>query len=229
MAIQTQGFGGTVAEVETNTRAIRTILRPTDIGAQGAFRKAMRNSGALTSLAAGLTAGATIFTFRWAPATTSLLALIKRVQMSATIGLTAFAAGIGQFEGYVARTFSANDTGGITGTVTTNNAKLRTAFATTANATGQIQIANTGQVTAGTRTLDTDPFFTHTFGISTVTCTQVLLPTTMYEQTPTLWPLILATQEGFVINGTMPATGTWNFTVSVDWEEVSSFGSATLT
>lgn len=227
MAIQVQGNGGAVAETETNTRANRVVLRPTDIGAQGAFRKAMRNGGALTSMAAGLAAGSPIYSFRWAPTATTLLALVRRIQMSANNGTTAFAAGISTFEGYVARSFTAADTGGTAATFTTNNAKLRTAFAS--SAIGNIMIATTGTMTAGTRTLDTDPFFSISVGTSATATSQLLTMTDVYAAPTGGWPLVLANQEGFVIQATVPATGTWNFTVAVDWEEVSSFGAATLT
>ena len=50
MALQLQGNGGTVAEVESATRAMRTALRPIDIGSLGSYRKAMTSG----TIAAGL-------------------------------------------------------------------------------------------------------------------------------------------------------------------------------
>ena len=37
MPLQIQGNSGTVAEVEQNTRALRTVLRPNDYGSLGIF------------------------------------------------------------------------------------------------------------------------------------------------------------------------------------------------
>jgi hypothetical protein len=34
--------------------------------------------------------------------------------------------------------------------------------------------------------------------------------------------------EGFVIEATVPATGTWTLALHIDWDEVSSYGPLTL-
>ena len=45
----------------------------------------------------------------------------------------------------------------------------------------------------------------------------------VFEQRPGEWPMILApTGEGFVIQATVPATGTWSFGCGIDWDEVSA-------
>ena len=36
-------------------------------------------------------------------------------------------------------------------------------------------------------------------------------------------PFILAQNEGFNIAATVPATGTWRFSVQVEWEELASY------
>jgi len=36
-------------------------------------------------------------------------------------------------------------------------------------------------------------------------------------------PGVLTENEGFVIEGTVPATGTWTFTIKVDWEELAAY------
>jgi len=35
--------------------------------------------------------------------------------------------------------------------------------------------------------------------------------------------LVLANNEGFVIEATVPATGVWFFDVKVDWEELAAY------
>jgi hypothetical protein len=37
------------------------------------------------------------------------------------------------------------------------------------------------------------------------------------------WPLVLAQNEGFVVQATVPATGTWAFQAIIEWSEVTSF------
>ena len=89
MAIQVQGSGGVVAQVETNTQAIRVVARPNDVGALGAY-----SLGAVSGvMAAGIAANSPIFSFRYGG---SNLVLLKRVLISAANAGTAFAAGVGE-------------------------------------------------------------------------------------------------------------------------------------
>ena len=60
MAIQLQGNGGTVADVDgTNYRALRTTLRPIDYGALGSYRLSLLSG----TMAAGLAANAEVWQF----------------------------------------------------------------------------------------------------------------------------------------------------------------------
>src|SRR6266403_2036985 len=83
------------------------------------------NSG---TMAAGLAGGAPVFSFRYGAAN---LAIIRKVTAEADDITTAFVAGAAKFDLIAARSFTASDTGGTAGTLTTNNGKLRTSFATT--------------------------------------------------------------------------------------------------
>lgn len=224
MAIQTQGNGGTVLEVETGTRASRTTLRPVDVGALGSYGISVKSG----IEAAGLTANSPILAFLWKPAVvTGSLALIKRVKFSAWNLGTGFAVGNFLFDMFVARAFTVQDTGGAAVTLTTNNAKLRSSFATTQAA---IQAGTTGILTAGTRTKDANPLRTLAGVIATGNFATLLPESTeMFVQRPGEQPLILAgTGEGFVIEATVPATGTWSWACAIDWDEVSSYGPLTL-
>ena len=123
---------------------------------------------------------------------------------------------------FAARAFTASDTGGTAGTLTGNNAKLRTSLATTG--VSQIMIANTGTMTAGTRTLDTDPMAAIVIPLTTTADTGGVLNSSLYNPGQAGdYPLELATNEGFVVQLTVPATGTEVITVTVDWEEYSAF------
>jgi hypothetical protein len=214
MSAQIQGFGSTIAEVESATRALRATLRPTDPGALGSYKKAL-NSG---TMAAGLGANSPVFSFRYAGAN---LCLIKRVGLS--LGdLAGFTAGLMDFNIFVARSFTASDSGGTPGTLTGNNGKLRTSYATTGVA--DIRISSTATLTAGTRTLDADP--QGVLSISAIaTAGQPMVPLIqeLFRAFPGEQPLVLAPNEGFVIQALVPATGTWQFGVETTWDEVASW------
>jgi hypothetical protein len=209
----TSSFGSTVAEVEA-TRALRATLRAIDIGALGSF-SAGSSSGVM---AAGLASNSPIFSFR-GPA--SGLALIKRVRFGA-IGLgTAFAAGSGLFNLFAARGFSGSDTGGGALTITNNSTKRRTSFAS--SGVQDIRCSATATLSAGTRTKDAAPLAA-LMGICSATASTVILPNqNILETLMGEWPLVLAANEGFVLEATVAATGTWSFHVNVDWDEVAAY------
>jgi hypothetical protein len=77
-------------------------------------------------------------------------------------------------------------------------------------------------MSAGTRTLDTQPI-AYLAGASTAIGT-TLTSTPIYQHQSGDYPLILAYQEGFIINNvqTMGATGVINLTVNVEWMELSA-------
>lgn len=225
MAINLAGaVSGIGMEVETNTRAMRTVLRPTDVGALGSYSTTVKSG----IMAAGLAGNAPIVAFLWKPATVpTSLCLMRRMKFSMYNLGTGFAAGDVLFEWYVARAFTVQDTGGGAATLTGNNAKMRTSHATTQAA---IQVSATATLTAGTRTLDTNPLRALQSVAGTSAFGSIVLPETeVFRAQPGEQPLILAgSGEGVVIQATVPATGTWTFYASFDWDEVSSYGAATL-
>ena len=181
----------------------------------GSYAKGM-TSGVI---AAGASAGAPIFDFQY---TGPGLAVIRKVTISVGDAGTGFAAGNAHFDLYAARAFTAADTGGTAGTLTGNNAKLRTSFPTTA--LGAIMIANTGAMSAGTRTLDTDPLGSVSAATTTTAGLAVLAPTDLLApKNAGDYPAVFATNEGFEIQATVPATGTWTVSVTVYWDEYSSY------
>ena len=120
--------------------------------------------------------------------------------------------------GWISGTPGSMNTGGTGLTLTTNNAKLTTAFDGTELA--QARISDTVAMVAGTRTLDAQPFAAVQFGVSTATNSVQLATTAIWEPGLQTRPLVLAADEGFVLRATVPATGTWQGTVHVDWREV---------
>lgn len=224
MAINVAGAASGIGqEVETNTRAARAVLRPIDVGVLGSYSACVQSG----IMAAGLAGNSPIVAFLWKPtvAPTSLC-LIRRIKMSAWNLGTAFTAGNWLFNFFMARAFTVQDTGGGAATLTTNNAKLRTTMALTQAA---IQVSATATLSAGTRTKDANPFRTLAGGIPNTAFSPMLADTEIFRQQPGEWPIVLAsTGEGFVIEATVAATGTWTFGVTIDWDEVSSYGAAAL-
>ena len=165
-------------------------------------------------MAAGLAAAAEILQFRWT--STTKLALLKHVHFHAGVDTTGFTAGAAIFNLLVARTFTAAGTGGGTLTLTGNNAKHKTNMESTA--IGEIRVATTAALTAGTKTLDSNPHATIVTGVGTAAGQDIIndhdLTHADFEH-----PIMLAADEGFVIQATVPATGTWKFGVEILWEE----------
>lgn len=181
---------------------------------------------ALTSgvMAAGLAGNASVWQFRWTHATN--LCIFRRLIISAG-GITAFTAGVVAFNLFPARSFTASGSGGTAGTLTGNNGKLRTSMGTTL--VGDIRIASTAALTAGTWTLDTDPIGGAT-GSTTATAGAVLMPpTALFDHTVATYPLVFAQNEGLNLQATVPATGTWTFSVQAEWEELTKYDATLAT
>jgi len=218
MAIIQSGASATVLQtVDATMLAARVTERPPEL--LGAYSMGL-TSGSLT----GVAAGGTVYSFRWAPTTSTQLCMVRRVEIGFST-ITAFGTAQPlQYSMQVARSWSTNDTGGTAALFTqTNTSKLRTTMPTSAFAGGgQLMIATTGANTAGTRTLDTQAM-AFTQGQSTAIGT-VLTAQPIFLHQPGDYPLILAVNEGFIINNvqTMGATGVINLTVTVDWMELAA-------
>jgi hypothetical protein len=218
MAIQIQGSSGVVMDVSgTGFRSLKVQQMPLEFGAFGHYRKGLLSG----TIAAGLAAGANVYSFRWGDATR--LGIVQKVIIDGLSGsATAFAAGFGSLRMFAARSFTVADSTGTAATLTGNNNKLRTSMGT--NLVSDIRISNTAALTAGTRTLDTDPLAQISLTFGTGVSIQVLNPTVILgEDTGPEHPIVLAQNEGVVLQATVPATGTWQFGVSCRWAEVAAF------
>ena len=218
MAIIQSGASSTVLQtVDPTMLAARVSNRPPEI--LGAYSMGL-TSGSLTTVAAG----APVYSFRWAPPTTTNLCMIRRVRVGFST-ITAFTAAQSlQYSMTIARAFNANDTGGTAALFTqTNTGKLRTNMPNSGFVGGgQIMISTAGAMTAVTRTLDTQATgFVQ--GSSTAVGTS-LTSAAIYDHQAGDYPLILANNEGFVISNvqTMGAAGVINLTVSVEWMELAA-------
>jgi hypothetical protein len=185
---------------------------------QGSYAKALSTG----TQAAGFTGGAILYSLRFTPTVTTNVAVIKRIMLSVGNAGTAFAAGEATFAVYAARAYTASPTGGTAATLTGNNGKLRTSFATTGM--GDIRIGSTTNLTAGTATLDTDPIGGVTVGVPAVAGQAIVGSVSLFDpKNAGDYALVLANNEGFVIEATVPATGTWTATVWVEWDEYSQY------
>lgn len=216
------GFSNVLQEVEANTRAARAVLRAHDVGALGSYSLGTKSG----IMAAGLGAAAPIFSFRFAPTVnpTSLM-LVKKILLTASTLGTAFTAGSALFEAFVLRGYTVADTGGgslTLGTAVTTG-KLRTSQAI--SGVTDFRISATATLTAGTQTVDTNPFASTIIAIPATTVSYAILPAdyVLWEAKPGEHPLVLAANEGAVLRATVPATGTWSFSVKVLWDEVASY------
>jgi len=181
----------------------------------GAYRMAP-TSGVM---AAGLVSGSPIFSLRYGG---TGYALVRKVILSAGNTSTAFTAGVCTFQLFAARSFTANDSGGTAVTLTGNNGKLRTGYET--SNLSDLRISSTGTLTAGTRTLDSVALGSKTASVPATAGNDVLASVFLFErQSPDEQPIILQQNEGIVIEATVPATGTWTFSVEVQWDECATY------
>lgn len=224
MAIQIQGSGGVVAEVDGTTfRAQRSTSRPMDHGSLGSYGVSLI-SGVLP---AALAANSEIFQFRWSDATR--LCVVNEVKITAAVSTTFFAAGVPmQIDMVKATGWSA---AGTLGTRVTPAAllKKRTSMGSTLVAASDIAISTTAALGAGTKTLETVAIagLVAACPITASLNGAIINPGTILfraEQGDAQHPIVLAQNEGFVIRSVaVPATGTWTAQVQVDWTEVDQF------
>lgn len=208
--------------VDPTMQAGRISERPPEI--LGAYSMS-QVSGALTTVAAGTIASAVpVFSFRWAPATTTLLCMIRRIEVGFNT-ITAFGAAQSlQYNLIIGRNYTVSPSGGTPATfAVANTAKHRTSMQNTAfTGGGDFRMATTAALTAGTVTLDSQ-FMATVNGTSTAV--GVSMPMTpLFQHQPGDYPLIFANNEGFIINNgqLMGATGVINLIVNVEWMELAA-------
>lgn len=209
-------------QIDPMHHAARVSVRPSDPGVYGEYSFAV-NSGVM---AAGLAANSPVFAFRWA--SNSIMALIKSVRFTAATDVTAFAQGAVIIDLIRATGFTVQDTGGASISLAGKSQALSQSrmaasqIQIAASATGQIAIAGTATLTAGTRVLDNNAMGILVSSVGAVPANFVSMqPGVLLDRLdPRKHPLELALNEGFVIRATVPATGTWRFGVEMDWDEV---------
>lgn len=188
-----------------------------------------RASAFTGTIAAATAADAEVFQFRFVGGTKSY-ALVTQIKLSGA-GIVAVATALGPVGFYVtpARAWTVAGSGGTRLALTTNNSNLETAI--DPSQVNDIGISTTAALTAGTKTLDTSSIGQVIGGVMTgaVTTSQVspLFPRVDLFSAADQggMPLVLATQEGFVIRTTHvgPTALTYTVGFTVTWVEVTAF------
>lgn len=219
MSVQIRGNNNVVAEVESNVRAQRVVPYGPDVGSNGIYR-VVATSGALTAVAAKTASAGHCFAFRWD--SSSKLCLIESLSVRANVTTSPSSAQEFGFAAFMARSYTANSSGGTALTMTTNNAKLRASYATSQVA--EIRIGTTDAFTAGTYTLDAQPFLEmrqhELVAAATVQKTNLQ---EFFDGSKS--PIVLAQNEGFVITNSVLMANSLavRLVVSVQWREVDSY------
>lgn len=223
MAVIEGGVSGLLAEVgEGASVPQHTAAKPIPYGSLGHYRY----GGFTGILPAALAANSEIFQFRWTDATR--LCIILKVKISAAVSTTFFAAGVPVQIGLFKST--AWTVAGTLGTAITPAAllKTRTSMGSSLVAAGDMRIATTAALGAGTKTIETLAMSAVVApGPITASLNGLILPETLMveaDQGDGEHPLTLVQNEGFSIRSVaVPATGTWTAAVTVTWAEVALF------
>lgn len=222
MGFSVASLNGVALEVDASFKAARMSARPLDHGLLGHY-----SFGGLTGvLPAALGANSEVFQFRWNPAQNTRKAVINEIKISAAVSTTFFAAGVPvQIELRRASAWSVQGTGG-TGVTMNADGKDRTSMGNSSLVAGDMRIATTAALGGGTKTLEAIAL------AAMLAAGPSANPGTIFEP-QFLWraevgdgqhPLVLSALEGFVIRSVaVPATGTWQMSVQLDWTEVEAY------
>lgn len=223
MAVIEGGTSGAIAEVGAASAVPAHVAsKPASYGGLGHYKY-----GSFTGiLPAALAANSEIFQFRWTDATR--LAVISKIRISASVSTTFFAAGVPVAIDIVkATSWSAAGTGGTRATVAAL-LKTRSSMGSSLVASGDIAIATTAALGAGTKTLETISLAAIAAGgpITASLSPQILAPCDLWnaDVADGDHPLVLAQNEGFVIRSVaVPATGTWTAAINITWAELTAY------
>lgn len=181
-----------------------------------------------------------VFQFRWNPASRTKVAAIRKVEVSAAVSTTYFAAGVPV--SLFANRCSGWSAQGTVGAAITPAATVKrdSDMPSTNLADGDCRIAGTDAagIGAGTKTIEGNAI-AHIVSGAPITASlsgQIFPPGTELLRGDIAsgdYPLILragaaaANAEGFIIRAIAPATGTWRLSVNIEWDEFedsSEFG-----
>jgi hypothetical protein len=223
MAVLQSGVTTDLATIDPSFKALRASPRPLDHDALGHY-----SIGLFTGiLPAALGANSEIFQFRWANG--GNLAVIRKVVIAAAVTTTFFAAGVPvQIDLVKASGWTVAGTGG-TAIVPAAQLRKRSNMANSLVVSGDMRIATTAALGVGTKTLETNSLATLlAAGPITASLDGLIIQpgTVLFENNvgDGEHPLVLNTNDGFVVRSVaVPATGTWQVSIIVDWAEVAAY------
>lgn len=221
MAVIQSGAGSTtLLTVDPTFLAARVANRPPEI--LGGYQVST-SSGAIVTPGAN----APLFSLRWSPPTATNLCMIRRIEIGAFVAAAVTTSQQVSISMQVARSFTVADSGGTAISFSAANTnKLRTSMPPTAfSGGGDMRIASTAALTAGTRTLDTNLMGTAVGTSGTAAGTTIIPMTAIFQQQTGDYPLILAASEGIIIaNNVSLATGSLTLVVNLEWFEIAATG-----
>lgn len=208
-----ESTGGTAMAVDAGFAAARVSVRPPE-------SLAWLSLGAQSSSLTGMVANALLFSFRNLSANPVLIRRVGVGFITTTAFTTAQMLSYGLF---VARGFTASDSGGTAIALTGSNAKHRTAMGTLSSV--DCRITAGAALSAGTRTLDANTIAQQAgwSGGQGVTIAPALSNMVLHDAED--YPVVLAQNEGFVITNltAMGATGAGVLFVQAEIAEASAF------
>lgn len=208
-----EGSSGNLAEVDAGSLAQRASIRPMRT-------TAWNGMAGISGLLTGIAAGGRIFSFR--NSSTNLI-LVRRIGIGFMTTTAFTAAQAIDFGLAIARAFTVADSAGAGRTdlsPTLNLAKYRTSLATP---NVQASIAGTAVISGGTLTADTLYAGMAAGGSAGLATGLAPAPDNLFQQSTGDLPLVLAANEGFVINNLtlMGAVGVLKAYVNVEYAEVA--------
>jgi hypothetical protein len=222
------GAAGGNLIIDPTFQAARNSERPPEC--LGSYSISMV-SGLITVIAAGTTGSlVSLYSFRWAPVTSTQLCMIRRIEVGFNTTTAFGTAQSLQYNLMMLRNFTVNQSAGTAASFSqTNTGKHRTVMPTSALAGGGgIQMATTTALSGTSFTADSQ-FYATVNGSSTAIGTSVPM-TPIYQHQTGDYPMILAANEGFMINNgqVMGATGVGNLIVNVEWMELAATTGASI-
>jgi hypothetical protein len=203
-----------IARVSPELEALSVVNKPIDPGALGAYMVSVASG----TMAAGMAGGSEVVQFRYGGAN---LCLVEQVMFEGMTSLgTGFTAGVASALLTITRNYTANGSGGGAATLTGNNQKLKTSVYGTTGLS-EIRVATTAGLTSPAGDApDANPIARAQWGVSTATNAQQAGQFLLFDAYGVGHPIELAQNEGLILSMTVPATGTWAFSVRFKWTEI---------
>lgn len=178
-------------------------------------------SGATTILASG----ALIYAFRWAQA--NAVAQLHRITVSAQVSTAFTTAQTIDIDAINVRGWLNSDTGGTSLLFFPQSNKTRSNMGNSLINSGDLRIASTTALAAGTKNADASPFASAALMSSTTVVGAAAPPIDLYNAaaTPGQYPMTYALNEGFNLRivTTQVTPGAVKYYIRVDWAELPGF------